>query len=134
VGGMAIRRSRKATESFRVVPPSHCSTAAAGVAWSPPPIPDMWGRWNLSLPPLPWSKGSKGNGEPEEEVPTPIMVTDVVVNNTRLIPREVLAAASIESGLLNSTFDEEKVGQCADRLREWYSSNGCVLARTSSLG
>ncbi|KAG5181683.1 hypothetical protein JKP88DRAFT_263504 [Tribonema minus] len=85
----------------------------------------------FSWPRMPWDKPLPPpvpqHQEEEETVPT-VVVQDVVVNGTQVLPKEVLNTASVESGLLGAPFDQKRLAACIRIINGWYNSQGYVLS------
>ncbi|CAM9792557.1 unnamed protein product [Chrysoparadoxa australica] len=61
------------------------------------------------------------------------MVTDVAVNNTRLIPKDVLTSAAVQSNLLGQESNQERLSLCGDLLNDWYKRQGYVLCSVKTV-
>ncbi|CAM9811055.1 unnamed protein product, partial [Phaeothamnion confervicola] len=58
-----------------------------------------------------------------------MVVNDVAVKDTTLIPKDVLSTAAVASGLLGSNCGVEELQTCARYIDGWYASNGYRVSR-----
>jgi outer membrane protein assembly factor BamA len=85
-------------------------------------------RW----PRMPWDP--KPDAQAQVEEPPPIIVKDLVVNGTQVIPKEVLTTAGTQSGLLGAPFNNTQLAACVSMINSWYQSQGYALSTVVQAG
>jgi hypothetical protein len=83
-------------------------------------------------PRMPWDP--KPDAQAQEEEPLPIIVKDLVVNGTQVIPKEVLTTAGVQSGLLGAPFNNSQLATCVSMINSWYQSQGYALSTVVQAG